>query len=213
MGLLAGAIWEKRQASEGDTSAFDLSSLISQFPRGSISEIVGPPSSGRTSLMQAVLRNTITHGEVCALIDWADSFDPASAMCNGIVLEQVLWVRGGRKPPGVAVKIADHLLHIGGFGIVVLDLCDVDPSKLRSIPLSWWYRLRKTLEHTVAMLTIVAREPITGPCASRVIDMQSHRTVWSGSSHFPLLSGSDLKAVVKKPLCAASVPLHASLAG
>ena len=199
--------------SKRQSLAFDLVSLVSQFPRGSISEIVGSPSSGRTSLIQAILKNFLAQGEICALIDWADSFDPASAACNGIFLEQVLWIRGGRKPPGVAVKIADHLLHISGFGMVVLDFCDLEPDRLRNIPLSWWYRLRKTIEHTPTMLIIVAQKSLAGPCATRVIDMQYGSTLWSGSPQFPLLSGFDLKAVLRKPVCAASVPLHTSMAG
>lgn len=194
-------------------SAFDLPFLGEQFQPGSISEIVGSPSSGRTSLMQALLRNSLTEEKICALIDWADSFDPTGAARNGIILEKLLWVRGGCKPPGIAVKIADHLLHIGGFGVVVLDLCDAPPVKLRSIPLSWWYRLRKTIEHTFTALIVVAREPVTGPCAVRVIDMRHCGTVWTGSPQFPLLAGLNLQAVMKKPVQPTAVPLHAVMAG
>ena len=204
---------ETRLALEPYSPVWDLLSLIGYFQPGSISEIVGSPSSGRTSLVQALLRNYLAQEKICALIDWGDAFDPTNAACNGIVLEKLLWIRGGRKPHGVSIKIADHLLHIGGFGLVVLDLCDIAPRKLSSIPLSWWYRLHKTIEHTLTMLIVVAREPVTGPCARRVLDMQCCGTSWTGSPHFPLLAGFDVKAVPKKPVNAAAVPLHAVMAG
>jgi hypothetical protein len=211
--LLAPAITGIRQLWEQHSPAHDLPSLIDQLPCGGISEIVGAPTSGRTSLVQAILKNSILKGEICALIDWADSFEPANAQRNGVFLEQLLWVRGARRPPNIVVKIADIILHIGGFGAVVLDLCEVAPRSLQSIPLSWWYRLRKVIEHTPTMLIIVANGSVTGPCASQVIDMRCRRTVWSGSPQLPLLAGFDCDAISRKPVRAVLASLHTVMAG
>ena len=49
------------------------------IPRGALTEIYGPPSSGRTSLLFALLARVTANREYGALIDTSDAFDPASA--------------------------------------------------------------------------------------------------------------------------------------
>jgi len=63
-------------------------------PRGQISEIVGPRSSGRTSLLVAMLAGATTRGEMAALVDPLDMFDVASAQACGVELGRLLWIRG-----------------------------------------------------------------------------------------------------------------------
>ena len=46
------------------------------FPRGRVSEITGPLSSGRTSLALALLAAATRAGEIAAVVDAADAFDP-----------------------------------------------------------------------------------------------------------------------------------------
>src|SRR5271169_2362418 len=60
--------------------------LTGGLPRSSLTEISGPPSSGRTTLELALLATLTTDGEVCALIDAEDAFDPASAHAAGVAL-------------------------------------------------------------------------------------------------------------------------------
>ena len=57
----------------------ELDALTGGLPRGGLSEICGPASSGRTSVLLAVMARMTAHGEVCALVDGSDSFDPKSA--------------------------------------------------------------------------------------------------------------------------------------
>src|SRR5580658_9007048 len=70
-----------------------LDALTGGLPRGALSEITGPPSSGRTGVMLAALAGATQRQEVCALVDAGDSFDPASAATAGVNLERLLWVR------------------------------------------------------------------------------------------------------------------------
>ncbi|HWG20731.1 MAG TPA: ATPase domain-containing protein [Terracidiphilus sp.] len=63
------------------------------LPVGAISEIVGPASSGRTSLALAFLAQRTAEGRVCAWVDANDALDPESAAANGVNLKQLLWVR------------------------------------------------------------------------------------------------------------------------
>ena len=56
--------------------------------------MVGPASSGRTSVAWAALAAATRRGESVALIDTFDRFDPPTAHACGIDLSQLLWVRG-----------------------------------------------------------------------------------------------------------------------
>jgi recombination protein RecA len=63
-------------------------------PRGQVSEIVGPRSSGRAGLLVAMLAGATGRGEMAALVDPLDMFDAASAAAGGVDLGRLLWVRG-----------------------------------------------------------------------------------------------------------------------
>jgi hypothetical protein len=67
--------------------------LAGGLPCGTLTEIFGPPSSGRTSLLCSTLAELTQKGHACALVDVSDSFDPLSAEKAGIELRQLLWVR------------------------------------------------------------------------------------------------------------------------
>ncbi|HKV42240.1 MAG TPA: recombinase RecA, partial [Blastocatellia bacterium] len=63
--------------------------LTGGIPRGAISLVVGPPSSGRTTLMMSTLAVAGTAGEVSALVDASDTFDAASARDAGVDLDRL----------------------------------------------------------------------------------------------------------------------------
>jgi recombination protein RecA len=65
------------------------------LPVGAISEITGPASSGRTSLVLAFVARRTAEERVCAWVDSSDSFDPESAAATGVNLRGLLWVRCG----------------------------------------------------------------------------------------------------------------------
>ena len=77
------------------TSVAAVDQLTGGLPRGALSEICGPASSGRSSLLLAALAARTAAGEACALVDVTDSFDPVSAEAAGVDLRRVLWVRCG----------------------------------------------------------------------------------------------------------------------
>src|SRR5580692_884928 len=116
-----------------------LDALTGGLPRGAISAILGPESSGRTTLVHSLLAASTTQLEICAYVDTDDSFDPVSAAAAGVALSQLVWIRCGHNA-GHALKAADSLLHAGGFGAIVLDLCQVPPGISNRIPISYWYR-------------------------------------------------------------------------
>src|SRR5688500_9340979 len=90
-----------------------------EFPRGAISEITGPPSSGRSTVAYSTLAHATARGEACAFIDATDALNPAAAAAAGARLEQLLWIRVNGHLEHT-LKAADLLIHAGGFGLIVL---------------------------------------------------------------------------------------------
>jgi recA bacterial DNA recombination protein len=76
-----------------------LDALTGGLPRGCLTEICGPASSGRTTLLLAAVAAATRRGEFCAVIDASDALDPQSAAATGVELDQLLWVRCGQSSP------------------------------------------------------------------------------------------------------------------
>ena len=77
----------------------ELDVLTGGLPRGCLTEICGPASSGRTSVLLAALARATQRGEVCALVDASDAFNPVSAVAAGVEMERLLWIRCATKNP------------------------------------------------------------------------------------------------------------------
>lgn len=252
--------------------------LTGGLPRGCLTEIYGPPSSGRTGLVLAAIAESTRRGELCALVDAGDCFDPHSAVAAGVDLDRLLWIRcsapqsstritaevesdhgvdavGSRafdprriaslrgvlpsakvwygRPPArsereqaesqsagrdisrtdtsrsgmeniadrgakqarfrqptlkawghcadQALKASDLLLQSGGFGLVVLDFGNVPSEIVHRIPLASWFRFRRAVENTPAVLVTIAQEPAAKTCASLVLQLHMS-TLRSGSA-------------------------------
>jgi recombination protein RecA len=181
------------------TGVASLDAVIEGFPRGAISEILGPESSGRTTLVHSLLAASTANSEICAYIDTDDSFDPVSAAAAGVTLSQLVWIRCGHNAAH-ALKAADYLLHAGGFGAVVLDLCQIPARTANRIPISYWYRFRLALENTPTILALVERESLAKSCASLMLEMKRKRAAWQGVPGFELLRGVELEAIPRKPV-------------
>src|SRR3984957_12554205 len=76
-----------------------LDSLTGGFARGCLTEICGTATSGRTCVLLFALARATQRGEVCALVDASDAFNPASAAAAGMEMSRLLWVRCGEKYP------------------------------------------------------------------------------------------------------------------
>ncbi|HYH00313.1 MAG TPA: hypothetical protein VD837_14360 [Terriglobales bacterium] len=248
--------------------------LTGGLPRGSLTEICGPASSGRTSLALAALGETTARGELCALVDTADSFDPHSAAAARIDLDRLLWIRcsapahhaasrsfhqssgfspdlaaalhakqqtGAFMPPAKvwygrpparserenatlatldrnhkresqhstleqkngltdpacalslpidanekkhwayrveqALKASDLLLQGGGFGLIIVDLGDVPAAIARRIPLTSWFRFRRAVENTPAVLLTISQQSCARTCASLVLQLHAEHAI------------------------------------
>ena len=149
----------------------EIDALTGGIPRGAISEIFGPSSSGRTSLMYPILANAIVQEETCALIDTNDVFAPTVASSAGIDFDRLLWVRCGGNLEH-AFKATDLLLHAGGFGLVILDIGDIAGSEARRIISSWWYRFRRSVEDRPTVMMVISEEACTRSCAALALELK-----------------------------------------
>jgi hypothetical protein len=161
--------------------------------RGALSELVGSRSSGRTSLMLHTLTEATREGQVVALVDALDRFDPRVAEAWGIRLEAMLWVRGApitvemAQPALIdrvikqAVRAGDLILRAGGFGVVVIDLADVPPRRVQALPAITWLRLAHTAEGQDTVCLLIGGSPM-GRSALGVSVEVTARPVWTGTS-------------------------------
>jgi hypothetical protein len=175
------------------TGVAALDALTGGLPRGALSEIAGPASSGRTGVMLAALAGATRRQEACALVDASDSFDPASAATAGVDLDRLLWIRcsanTSTRPSAIrpdkdtprrralgrleqVLKVTDLLLQGGGFGMVVLDLGDIPVTSARRVPLTSWFRFRRAVEPTATVLLLIEQEPCAKTCASLVVCLE-----------------------------------------
>jgi recombination protein RecA len=174
--------WQTRPAP--DTASTGIAevdaSIGGGLPRGCLTEIFGPPSSGRASLLASILAQATARQEICAVVDAEESFDPASAAAAGVALDSVLWIRCNHNAEH-AVKAADLLIQGGGFGVVAIDLGDTAPETARRISLTSWFRLRRAVEHTPTVLISIARRSNARTCASLTLECAREREQWSGT--------------------------------
>jgi recombination protein RecA len=167
------------------------------IPRGALTEIYGPASSGRTSILLATLARVTANQEYCALIDTADAFDPASATEAGVHLSRVLWIRCGGNAEH-ALKAADLIVQAGCFGMIVMDLADTPPRTAARISLASWFRLRHAVERTPAALVVLAQTLNAKSCSTLQLELRKEEVRWSGEQFGKLLRGMRLRAESSK---------------
>jgi recombination protein RecA len=147
------------------------------IPRGHLSEVIGPRSSGRLAILVSALAGATSRGEAVALVDPLDMFDPVSASASGLDFQRMLWVRGEassaarvslsceygtlQKSLDRAVKALNIILQAGGFGLVVLDLGEVSVQTIKRLPYTTWVRLHRIIEGSETACVVIGSEPIS----------------------------------------------------
>jgi recombination protein RecA len=165
--------------------------LAGGWPCGETSEIVGPASSGRTSLLLASLAAATARGDLAALVDTHDTFDAGSAQAAGLTLDHLLWARGD--PAGVprphvllerAIKAFGLVLEAGGFGVVALDLGDVGAADLARLPFTTWRRLQRFVEGRDTVALVLSSTPVARSARGVTLELRAEPStaVWTGES-------------------------------
>jgi hypothetical protein len=153
------------------------------LPRGHLSELIGPRSSGRTSLLLRLLAAATARGELVALVDALDMFDAGSAAAAGIDLNRLLWIRGHVvSNPGLcrdlnqraieqAVKAFTLVLQAGNFGLVALDASEAPAHAMGRLPFTTWFRLQRIVEGSQTASVLVGSEPMARSSAGLTIQL------------------------------------------
>ncbi|HEX7095569.1 MAG TPA: recombinase RecA [Acidimicrobiales bacterium] len=99
--------------------SLDLALGIGGLPRGRITEIYGPESSGKTTLALHVVAEAQRNGGICAYIDAEHAMDPIYAKNIGVDTDQLLISQPDTGEQ--ALEIADMLVRSGAIDVVVID--------------------------------------------------------------------------------------------
>jgi recombination protein RecA len=99
--------------------SLDLALGIGGLPRGRITEIYGPESSGKSTLAMHVVAEAQRNGGVCAYIDAEHAMDPVYAKAIGVDIDQLLISQPDTGEQ--ALEICDMLVRSGALDVVVID--------------------------------------------------------------------------------------------
>jgi hypothetical protein len=170
------------------------------FPRGQLSEISGPASSGRTSLALGLLATVTQAGELAAVVDGADAFDPLSAESVGVDLDRVLWARAPAWRE--ALRCCERLLETEGIPLVLLDLASEPQrtgraSQTAKLPTDVaWLRLSRLARASRSGLVVLSQQRLSGSHAEVALEMQSSNAHFSGTP--ALLEELEIRAVLAR---------------
>lgn len=207
---LATALWTgpadasvRPQTASTDIAAID-AELDGGWPKGQVSEIIAPPSTGASWLSCLSLAAATRRGELAALIDPLDMFDPESAATAQIVWPYLLWVRGDgarslERSSGAAssreerrawgcllersIKALALVLQAEGFGVVVLDWQSVPPDFIKQLPWTTWRRVQRLVEGRETACLVLQNEPLARSAGGVTMTMTppgTGRAQWQG---------------------------------
>jgi recombination protein RecA len=97
----------------------DIALGIGGIPRGRVTEIYGPESSGKTTLTMHAIAEAQKRGGLAAFIDAEHAFDKSYAEKLGIDTENLLISQPDNGEQ--ALEIAEHLIRSGAIDIIVID--------------------------------------------------------------------------------------------
>jgi recombination protein RecA len=99
--------------------SLDVALGVGGIPRGRVTEIYGPESSGKTTLCQHLVAEVQRRGGTAAFIDMEHALDPAYAARCGVDIEKLLIAQPDTGEQ--ALEIAETLVRSGAVDLVVVD--------------------------------------------------------------------------------------------
>jgi hypothetical protein len=178
------------------------------FPRGQLSELVGPRSSARASVLLQMLAAATRRGELAAIVDALDMFDAGSAAAAGVDLDRLLWIRGhvvvhpglcgdlNQRALDQVVKALTLVLQAGNFGLVAFDAAEAPAAALRRLPFTTWLRLQRMIEGSQTVCVLVGTEPMARSSAGLTVKLGQGGSGAGVRRRGPLFDGFDREARV-----------------
>src|SRR5215813_7363661 len=99
--------------------ALDLALGVGGIPRGRVTEIYGPESSGKTTLCQHIIASAQRRGGICAIVDAEHALDPSYAERCGVNINDLLISQPDTGEQ--ALEIVEMLVRSGAVDVVVID--------------------------------------------------------------------------------------------
>ncbi|MBM4421770.1 MAG: recombinase RecA [Chloroflexi bacterium] len=99
--------------------ALDIALGVGGMPRGRVTEIYGPESSGKTTLCQHIVSEAQKRGGVCGYIDMEHALDPVYASKCGVDVDNLYIAQPDTGEQ--ALEIAEALVRSGAMDVVVID--------------------------------------------------------------------------------------------
>src|SRR5919106_2500396 len=97
----------------------DIALGVGGIPRGRITEIYGPESSGKTTICQHIVAEAQRMGGVAAFVDMEHALDPVYAARVGVDIDNLLVSQPDTGEQ--ALEITETLVRSGGVDVVVID--------------------------------------------------------------------------------------------
>ncbi len=99
--------------------SLDMALGVGGYPKGRVTEIFGPESSGKTTLTIHAIAEAQRQGGIAAFIDAENAFDRFYAQNLGVDVENLLISQPDNGEQ--ALEITDHLIRSGAIDIIVID--------------------------------------------------------------------------------------------
>lgn len=99
--------------------SLDIALGVGGIPRGRITEIYGPESSGKTTICQHIVAEAQQLGGTCAFIDMEHALDPVYASRCGVDIDNLLISQPDMGEQ--ALEITEALVRSGAVDVVVVD--------------------------------------------------------------------------------------------
>ncbi len=109
-------------------AAMDRALGIGGIPRGCVTELLGAPTSGVSTLALSILASAQGEGDAAAYLDLARTFDADYAVRCGVDVANLLLIRPASVSEGLG--IVQHVLEGSSLGALVVDLAFTPPGKL-----------------------------------------------------------------------------------
>jgi len=97
----------------------DIALGVGGIPRGRVTEIYGPESSGKTTLCLHVIAESQKRGGICAFVDMEHALDPSYAKLIGVNIDKLYISQPDTAEQ--ALEIIETLVRSGALDVVVLD--------------------------------------------------------------------------------------------
>ncbi|MFZ4669689.1 MAG: recombinase RecA, partial [Microthrixaceae bacterium] len=99
--------------------ALDIALGVGGLPRGRVTEIYGPESSGKSTLAMHVVAEAQRNGGTCAYVDAEHAMDPVYASRIGVDVDELLISQPDTGEQ--ALEITDMLIRSGAIDVIVID--------------------------------------------------------------------------------------------